>query len=1014
MKLPKLAIDNYQFTLVIFLLLVIMGINSYFSMPRTEDPPVQIPGASIFVIYPGANPNDLEKLIVQPVEEALNELEEIKKIQSTAVNGMVNVAVEFTFKTDAGEKFDEVVEAINGIRADLPADIYKLQVSEWSSTDVSVFQFALVSESATYERLEYLAENLKHKIEKVNGVRAVEIHGMPAKQIRISMDVPKMAMMNISIDQVEKSVVSNNQNIPGGALSIGTRHFNINSNGAYKNIDEIRNTVVGSYEGRLVYLGDVASVGYDLEDKNYIARYNGTRSIFLTVKQKEDINIFTISGDIKQIADNFDNDLDENVSLAVVFDQSESVDNRINGFMGNLIQGIVLVGILIFLSLGVRAAVLVIIAIPFSILIGLGWVDIAGYGLQQISIAALVIALGLLVDNSIVIVENIERFISMGYSRREAAIKGVSQLGWPVVSATFTTLLAFIPIIMMPDKAGKFIESLPVTVIFTLLASLFIALALSPFLATLFLRRGENKREGRFEKWLKSLISGPYHSTLVFALKKPWLVFVLALVALGGAALLFLEVGVSFFPKAEKPQFIIRVNTPESADIHQTDKVARYVESVLDTIPLVKHYATNVGHGNPRIYYNIFPKQYARNFAEIFVELSYYEVDEFDELVNMLRSLFDNYPGARINIKELEQGTPIEAPLTIKINGDRMEVLRKISADIEQFVMETPGAVNTDNQLNRVGTDIWFNINKDKAGIYGVPVYEIDKTIRACVAGLTITKFRDEQGEEYDVVIRMPQGENFAMKDFSRIYVQSLSGRLIPLRQLAAYEMKETPGIITHFSMQRAGTVTADIEKGYTLDDLINALQPRLEAYNWPDGYTWEFTGELENRQESFGGMREAAIIAFIAIMAVLILQFRSFVQPLIIFTAMPLAIIGSVVALYITGNTFSFTAFIGFISLIGIVVNNSIILVDYTNELKRAGLPVAKAVIDAGETRFTPIILTTLTTIGGLLPLTLGGGTLWAPMGWTIIGGLLISTFLTLIVVPVLYKVLTSEKDED
>lgn len=1010
MKLPRLAIDNHQFTLVIFLLLVIMGISSFLTMPRTEDPPVQIPGASIFIIYPGANPNDLEKLIVQPVEEALNELEEIKKIQSTAMNGMVSVAVEFTFKTDAGEKYEEVVDAINGIRSDLPAEIYKLEISEWSSTDVSIFQFALISEIASLERMESLADNLKKDIERVNGVRSVEIHAMPRKQIRVETNVAKMAMMNISLDQVEKAIVSNNQNIPGGSLNISDRHFNVNSSGAYNDLDEIKETVVGSYEGRLIYLRDIASVQYNLEDNNYLARFNAKRCIFITVKQKENVNIFDIAGEIKQIADNFHQTLDEDMELAVVFDQSSSVDERINGFLGNLLQGIVLVGILIFLSLGVRAAVLVIIAIPFSILIGLGGVDIAGFGLQQISIAALVIALGLLVDNSIVVVENIERFIAMGYSRKEAAVKGVSQLGWPVVSATLTTLLAFIPIIMMPDKAGKFIQSLPVTVIFTLLASLFIALALSPYLATLFLKKYQKNNDGRFKRWLKSLITGPYHRTLVFAIERPVFVFLIALLALAGAFLLFMEVGVSFFPKAEKPQFMIRVNTPESANIHKTDKVARYVESVLDTIPLVEHFATNVGHGNPRIYYNIFPRQYARNFAEIFVELKYYEVDEFDRLINHLRELFAGYPGARIYIKELEQGNPIEAPLTIKINGDQMTTLRDITADVEQFVLKTPGTVNVDNQLDRVGTDIYFSINKNKAGIYGVPVYEIDKTIRTCVAGLTIAKFRDDKGEEYDIVLRMPGGEDFKLEDFDKIHVKSLSEKFIPLRQLAGYQFRETPGIITHFAMQRAGTVTADIQKGYTLDELIAELQSKLVDYNWPDGYSFEFTGELENRQESFGGMREAAIIAFIAILAVLILQFRSFVQPLIIFTSMPLAIIGSVLALYVTGNTFSFTAFIGFISLIGIVVNNSIILVDYTNELKRNGMKVKEAVIEAGETRFTPIILTTLTTIGGLLPLTLGGGTLWAPMGWTIIGGLLVSTFLTLVLVPVLYKAVTKD----
>ena len=1008
MKLPRLAIKNYPFTLVVFIMLFIMGVISVITMPRTEDPPMDIPGASVIIIYPGGNPVDLEELIAGPVEEAINELDDIKVMNTWIRDGIVSISVEFNFETNAEDKFDEVVRQVNSVRTELPEDLYDLQVLQWSSTDVVILQLAMTSENASFPRMDKRAEELKKEIERLPGVRRVEIFASPEREVRISLDLEKMAIMGISVEDLSRVIQSNNANIPGGEMNIGMKSFNVKTSGSYKDLDEIRSTVVTSYQGSLVYISDIATVRFAHEDYNYRARYNGERAVFITVKQKEGLNIFSIADEINPVIKNFRSTLDPDINLETVFDQTESVDRRINSFFMNLIQGIVLVGIVIFLSLGFRASILVIIAIPLSILIGLGWVDTAGFGLQQISIAALVIALGLLVDNSIVITENIERFMRKSNDRTKAASDATSQLAWPIITATLTTILAFIPIITMPDKAGRFIQSLPVTVILTLLASLLIALTLTPFLASRFFRIKNHMRKIRgFRAFLNNIIEGPYHNTLKFSLKRGWLIILASLLAFAVTGFIFTRVGVSFFPKAEKPQFLVRISVPESYSIEKTDEVTRYVESVLDTIPDVEAYASNVGHGNPRIYYNTFPRRNEKNFAEIFVELHEYEVERFDALIEDLRKTFSTYPGAKINVKEFEQGAPIEAPLTIKITGDNLDTLRSLSSKIYNWVENTPGVVNAENNLDRRSTDLWFKINREKANMFGVPVHSIDRTIRTAIAGSRVSVFRDESGEEHDIVLRLPIESSLDFQDINKIYIKSMTGEMIPLRQLVSMEYKRAPGIVSHYNLARDATITGDIEKGHSLDEIIEDLDKRISAIEWPKAYNYKYTGELESREESFGGMVRASMIAIIAIFAVLILQFGSFRQPLIIFSAIPLALIGSTLALYITGYTFSFTAFIGLISLIGIVVNNSIILVDYANILQKNGKSTDEALIEAGETRFTPIILTTLTTIGGLLPLTLQGGTLWAPMGWTIIGGLLVSTFLTLVVVPVLYKML-------
>ncbi|NQV02775.1 MAG: efflux RND transporter permease subunit, partial [Bacteroidia bacterium] len=401
MKLPKLAIDNYQFTILVFILLVIAGITSFLSMPRTEDPPVNVPGASVIVIYPGATPIDLEELVVQPIEDAVNELEDIKRIQTTLKDGLVYIAVEFYFGTDAKKKYEEVVDKVNGIRGELPVDILELNFLEWTTSDVVIMQLALISESVPYRELLQEAERLKKMIQQSKGVKSVGIKAYPDEEIRISLNFPKMAAMNISLGQVENAIRSNNANIPGGSLKLSGKNFNIQTSGSYDSLEEIENTVVHSFHGQNIYLKDIADVEFTYEDQIYHARVNGERCIFLEIKQKEGYNIFRIREDLQVEIMEFTHALPAGISLFTVFDQSIWVDQRINHFMGNLLQGILLVGLIVLLALGLRSSVIVIMAIPLSIVMGLFVVDLSGFGLQQISIAGLVVALGLLVDNSI-------------------------------------------------------------------------------------------------------------------------------------------------------------------------------------------------------------------------------------------------------------------------------------------------------------------------------------------------------------------------------------------------------------------------------------------------------------------------------------------------------------------------------------------------------------------------------------------------------------------------------------
>lgn len=1017
MRLPALAIQNYQFTIIIVVLLSLLGLVSFMTMPRSEDPPIDAPGTRVIVVYPGASPADIESLVIDPLEEEINKLENIKSIEATAQDGLGEVAVEFLAGEDPDDAYGEVVQAVNGVRDAFPEGVLAVETFKYSTADVIIYQVALVSETASYDALKREAEKLERLYERSPGVMQSDIWAYPETEVRVALDLEKMREMSISMDRVIGAVQASSQNIPGGSVDLGNRRFNIQTSGDYESIEDIRSTIISSTGARVTYLRDVADVNMDYEDDTHRGRFNGKRAVFVTVAQREETNIYRVIEGVHAVTAAFGEELPADMALMTVFDQSGSVRERVNGFFSNLFQGVLLVGIVILLALGLRASFIVVIAIPMSILIAISWVDFSGYGIQQMSIVGLVVALGLLVDNAIVVTENVARFRKKGLSGIEAAIEGTKEVGWPVIAATVTTVLSFLPIVLMQSDSGDYIRSMPVIVIYALIASLIISLTMTPFLASKLLK--ESSKEGKVSKnststerqpplqiLLQRMVDGPYRKTLAAALKRPITVVVLAFVTFAGSLMLFPLVGVSLFPKAEKPLFYISLETTDGATLNRTDEAVRYVESVLAERDEVSGYAANIGRDNPRFYYNVLPRSKKSNIGQVLVSI--HDIADTPALLHDLRASFAGIPGVDIDIMELENGPPIEAPIAIKVIGPEIETIKALAAGVEEIIAGTQGTDNINNPLSTPKTDLHVSINRDKAGLLGVPLVEVDRTVRASMAGLPIASYRDQHGDDHNVVLRLPMEERPSMSDFDRISVSSFMGASIPLRQIADVELKAVPTRIDHFNLERTAIVTAFVQEGYSEFELTDEIVAQLDAVEWPDGYRYYVAGKQEAQQESFSGMTSALVVALLGILGVLVLQFRSFSQPLIIIVAVPLAVIGSIPALLITGFTFSFSAFIGLTSLVGIVVNNSIILVDYANKLVASGQSILDAVIEAGETRFAPIILTTLTTIGGLLPLTLTNSSMWSPMGWVIIGGLLASTVLTLVVVPVLYKLFT------
>ncbi|WP_207512348.1 efflux RND transporter permease subunit [Longitalea luteola] len=1012
MKITDFSVKNYQFTLIVFVMLIAIGINSLLNMPRGEDPDFAAPQFSVVVVYPGTSPKDMEELVVDPVEKRMNELDDIKRVISRIDDGLAVIQVEFKYEMDPDKKYQDVVREMDALRNELPKDILDIDILKFNPSDVNILQIALLSETAPYKDLEEWSRKLKERLEKIKTLKNVDNWAYPQQQVRVSLQLEKLAQYNVPLNKVLGAIQSENVNIPGGSIEMGEKKFNIKTSGDYKSIEEIRNTIVSNVNGKLVYVKDIAQVDFNYEEQTYIARLNGKRGVFVTASRKMGTNIFAVEKEIKPILEQFRKELPKNITYEQSFDNAESVRTRLGGFTRDFAIAIFLV-LLTLLPLGLRASIVVMISIPLSLAIGLFLLDMFGITINQLSIVGMVVALGLLVDDSIVVVENIERYLRMGYSRRDAAMLATKQIGLAVIGCTITLIFAFLPLMFLPEGAGDFIRSLPAAVVTTVLASLFVSLTIVPFLSSRILSNHENPDGNIFLRGLKKFIGGSYRRLLNSAINRPVTTLLVALAIFVGSLALVPVVGFSVFPPSEKPMFLINIETPLGTSLQATNQVARYVEKEISNIPDLKNYATNVGRGNPRIYYNVVPQNEVSNYAQLFVQLKETPPAEKRKLIDELRVRFKNYPNAKIEVKDFEQGPPVEAPIAIRLFSEDLDTLRSLAFKVEALLKKTPGTIYVNNELTTLKTDLRVKVNKEKAGLLGVPVNEIDRTIRMAVAGLNIGTFRKENGDEYNITVTLPRKERPTFDAFSKVYVNSVTGASIPLNQLADIRFETSPVTIKHYNKDRYTVTTAFVQSGFNTGKLTEGILKQLDTMHFPPNSHYVAAGEVEASQESFGGLGTIVLITIFGILGTLILEFKTFRGTLIVLSVIPLGIIGAVLMLLATGNTFSFVAVIGLIALIGIEVKNSILLVDYTDQLRKQGMSLDKAIQEAGETRFVPIILTTLTAIGGLLPLVLENNPLYSPLALVIIGGLISSTLLTRIVTPVLYKLLAPKISE-
>ncbi|HEX2494701.1 MAG TPA: efflux RND transporter permease subunit, partial [Steroidobacter sp.] len=861
MSLLEFPIRRYQFTLVAFAMLAAVGVTSYMNIPRQEDPYFPISAFHIVVKYPGAEPIDVERLVVKPIEDRLSELDDIKKIESFSNDSVAVILPRFFSSINRETKYEEVVREVNALRPTLPAEA-TVEIRKVNPGLVNIVQFALISDDAPYAELEDYARDLKDRLKTVVGVRTSQTWAHPARELRVALDLPRMAQLRIAPSRVIQALQSENATVPGGSIDVGSRNFSLKTSGSYTNLDEVRDTVVAAAEGRSVRVRDIAEVSWSTQEQTYVGRYNGRRAVFVTANQKDGYNIFEVRRRILEKARQFEPQLPKRIRLELGFDQSENVERRLDRLTTDFGIAIALVA-LTLLPLGLRAASIVMISIPLSIAVGVTVLHFVGFSLNQFSIAGFVVALGLLVDDSIVVVENIARTLREGRTRTQAAIFATRQIFQAILGCTATVVFAFLPLMLIAEDAGRFIRVLPTAVLACVGASLLVALTIVPFLASRILSRKQAPHGNRALAAVTTAIHRFYQPLLHRALAKPrltvWGSLAACLVVMVGVGA---AIGFSLFPKADTPNFLILVNAPDGSSLAETDRALRFVEKKLASMPEVRSYFTNLGHGNPKIYYNELGNEGDSSYGDVFVTLKSYDARKTPQLLEQLRQELKGYPAARIYVHEFENGPSVPAPIGIRVVGEDLDTLYTLSAQVEKLIRETPGTRDVENPIRMRRTNLRLKVDSHKAALLGVPMVEFDRAVRLAIAGVPAGRFKDANGEQYDIMVRTPIAERPDVRALDQIRIPTANGAALPLSQFASVEFSAAPTKIDRYSRERAVRIDAQVANGFKTDKVTAAVLARLDQMHWPRGYHYVPGGELESRAESFGGLQTAMIVA--------------------------------------------------------------------------------------------------------------------------------------------------------
>jgi multidrug efflux pump subunit AcrB len=1003
MKVAEFAIRKWQLTLVLFALLIALGYSALTSIPKAVDPHFPLPVVVVIAGQPGADAAEIEQTIVKPIEEIMQGLEDVEEINSSSNDGSAVIRAQFDWSGDPDRYFNDAVREITAIRSRLPADLARLEFRKVRTTNAAVVQIALVSKSASWQRMDKYAQDISEAFSRFADVRATEIAGLPQPEISVAIDPGRLAELRMPATNVVDALRLAGADVAGGAVTSGTRRYSVEAGGAFRDLATIRNLPLRSSDGSILRLSDVADIGWGSEEPRSRLSHNGERAIFITANQKEGTDATRLRDRLVKELERQRMFLPPDIDAVLQFDQSRDISKRLSELTRDFLLALVLVA-LTLLPLGLRAAGIVMVSIPLSLASGLLAIFVIGFNLSQLVVAGFILSLGLLVDDSIVVIENIARHLRMGKSRAQAAIDATGEIGAAVLGSTGVLVFAFLPMFFLPGGAGQFTKSFIGTIVATVTASMVISLTIIPFLASKILQRDEDPEGNRVLKWLMHHIQLLYSPLLHRALGAPRRTVWGALAITVGAFALVPVLGFSLFPNADTSYFRVLIDAEQGASLDETGKIVAQVSAILAKEPAIKIRAENVGRRNPPVFYNTLDTADFPGTGEVLAIMDEWEGRKSMRMVERLRKQFDAIPGARVKLLLFMNGAPINAPVEFRVVGPDLDRLKLLAAKVETALHKVPGARDIVNPVATDRIELDMRLDDSKAALLDIPAGAPRRAIRLALNGERGGTYRDSEGDSYPVTVRLPLDQAHSVSALDRIYVASRNGQPVSLGEISDPTLISVPPLIRRRNLERVVEISAQVQPGVLPAKVTAEAIEEIDKIKLEPGYSVSVGGESEKIDETVSGFGPIILMAIFCIFAILVAEFGRFKEALVVAGVVPLGTFGGLIALLVTGNNLSFLAVIGFIALIGIEIKNSILLVDFTSQLRREGMGLLDAIERAGQVRFLPVLLTSVTAIGGLMPLALFGGNLYGPLAIVLIGGLISSTMLSRIVTPAMY----------
>ena len=1111
--LSSFAVDNATSIFLVSLMIFLFGISSYQSIPKEQFPEASLPTVYINTPYFGNSAEEIENLISRPLEKEIESISGLKKINSTSIQDFSVMIAEFDADLEIEDAVRKVKDAVDTAKPELPNDLdQEPAVLEIKFSDIPIVSINVSGDYGQDELREY-AEYIQDRVEGLKEINKVDLKGALEREVQINVDLNKMQSLEVSFNDIQNAIQSENVTMSGGEIVKNGFRRALRVVGQFDNIEDLKKIVVKSENQRPIILKDIATVNYTFEDRTSYARSDGFPVISLDVIKRRGQNLLSAADKIKDIVKDAKKVLPEDLKISLFNDQSENTRNEVNNLENSIISGVILVILVLLFFLGLRNAAFVGLAIPLSMLMGILFLNLTGTTLNIVVLFSLILALGLLVDNAIVVVENIYRYMQNGYNGKDAAKFGAGEVAMPIIASTATTLAAFLPLAVWPGIVGEFMKYMPITLIIVLASSLFVALVINPVFTSAFMKVDEKEDDKQvyrrkvrnvligavvlvlisiagglsgndtirnlfafsfglvllnffvlrpmsfgFQNKVLPILERGYNKFIRWVLKggMPYLIFFGTFVLLFAVGMLISKFPpkTEFFPSADPLYVNTFVELPLGVDIKTTNDIVKEVEADITKVlegkeSVVEAVLTQIGENtsdpNEPPAPGVTPNK--ARITVTFVPTSERGGVSTKDIMNDIRDeVIGKYSGVQVIVAQNANGPPTGKPINLEIKGEDIDSLIILSDRVLEFMngLNISGIEELKKDVKLGKPELLVNIDREAARRYELSTFSIASALRTSVFGSEVSKYK--QGEdEYPIMVRLSEDYR---NDINKLMNQKITfrnpanGRIVqvPISSVATFEYSSTYNNIRRKDGERVVTIFSNLLDGYNANEIVAELQSSLEDYDFPEGYTFEFTGEQQQQAEDMAFLGGAFIFALFLIFIIIVAQFNSIISPFIILLSILFSTIGVALGYYFSGMTYSIIfSSVGIISLAGVVVNNAIVLIDYINLLikrkrEEMGLDsmysmtvddIKEAIIEGGATRLRPVLLTAITTILGLVPLALGinfnfftlisdldpqyfrGGdntALWGPMSWTIIYGLAFATFLTLVVVPVMY----------